>query len=159
MISPHPPPALPIPRVAGTGWFLGGCLRSGHTLGAGRGVCRASIPIPALMGTAAQGGDLAEGVGSSCCFFSFFLLLRALAGISTARAWACTPLAFLSPFPLLAGSGVTVPSRLSAAPFHHPCHCLGPIFLQSSWKKGRFEQPNPTHFLPLPSAFFPSSLP
>lgn len=66
-----PPPALPIPRAAGTGPSWGDTLGSGHVLGAGRGACRASIPVSASDGARSPGRGPGRGCGKLSPFLFF----------------------------------------------------------------------------------------
>lgn len=106
-------------------------------------------------GTAAQGGDLAEGVESSFCFFPSFFFLQGLVGMSPVKTWAHIRLTSPSPFLLLADCHllVSVPIMTHCSLPPSLWHCLGPISPWNSWKKGRFEQPKPAHCSPFPQLF------
>jgi len=146
-------PDLPSAGLLGWDGHLVGCPRPGHVLGAGRGPCWASISIPALMGTAAQGGDR-QRVGEA-----FAISFPPFSSFGMECGQAPPPFSSRSPFPLPAGPGVTVPITALRSPSPRPGHCLGPVSLQSGWEEQRLAQPNPAHRSPLPPAFFPSSLP
>lgn len=106
-------------------------------------------------GNCSPGRGPGRGAGK-LYFFPSFLFLQGLVGMSPVKTRAHICLASPSPC-LLADCHILV-----SAPIMTLCsfptslwHCLGPSSLWSSWKKGRFEQPNPTHYSPLPPAFFP----
>lgn len=88
-------------------------------------------PHSLAMGTAAQGGDLAEGLETSLCFFPSFLLLQGLVGMSPVKTWAHITLASPSPFPLLAACHLLVSVPIMSLCSLSPSlwHCLSPISL------------------------------
>lgn len=105
----------------------------------------ALTPQPGLLGWHSPrggGSDVAtcsglhEARASSRCFFSSFLLLRALVGTSTARAWARAPAASLSLFPFLAGPGVTVPITAPRSPSPSPWPLPWPRLLPEQLERG-----------------------
>lgn len=116
---------------------------SGHTPG--------EHPHSSPTGAAARGGDLAEGVESSFCFFPSFLLLQGLVGMSPVKTWTHIPLACPSPFPLLADSSPCVcPHRDS---LHPSGTALAPSLSGAVGERGDLSSQNPLVAPPFPQPF------